>query len=94
MEHPACALCDQTRETEGRDIVNCNHCGQRVSLDSSRSTRGGSDVPNLKTYLLNKKGTLPMSDNKGVRHAVGIKFKAVFWKGKENKRHEIEKLAS
>lgn len=90
---PPCALCDQARDVEGRDIVSCTHCGQRFSLDSSRSTRGGSDVPNLKTNLLSEKGALPMLDSKGVIRAVGNKFKAVFGKGKENKRHETEKVA-
>lgn len=91
---PACGLCDQAHDAEGRDVVPCNHCGQRFSLDSSRSTRGGSEVPTIRTNLLKEKGALPMSDSKGVIQAVGNKFKAVFGKGKENKGHETEKPAT
>ena len=88
---PACALCE-THDAEGHDVVPCNHCGQRFSLDSSRSTRGGSEVPAFKTNLRNEKGTF-MSDTKIVQ-AVGSKIKAVFGKGKENKRRETEMPAS
>ncbi len=91
---PACVVCDQGHNTDGHDAVPCDHCGQRFSLDSSRSTRGGSEVPTLKAYLLDEKGALPISDSKGVIQAVGNKFKAVFGKGKENRGHETEKPAT
>lgn len=91
---PACAVCDQAHDAEGLEVVQCNDCGQRFSLDSSRSTRGGSEVPTLKINLLDEKGALPMSDSKGVLQAVGNKFKSVFGKGKENQGHNIEKAAS
>lgn len=86
------ALCDHAHDYEGRRIVHCNHCGQRFSLDSSRSTRGGSEVPNFKTDLLNKSGAL--SGSKAVIQVVENKFKAVFGKGKENAGHESEDPAS
>ncbi|CAF9918694.1 hypothetical protein IMSHALPRED_004378 [Imshaugia aleurites] len=90
----ACALCDQAQDAEGRDVVPCNHCGQRFSLDSSRSTRGGSEVPILNINHLNEKRAFPMPDSKGMVQAVGSRFKAAFGKGKENKGHEAEDPAS
>lgn len=91
---PSCSLCDQAHDAEGRGVVPCNRCGQRFSLDSSRSTRGGSEVPTMRTNLLKEEEALPMSDGKGVIHAVGNKLKAVFGKSKENKGHETEKPAA
>ena len=90
-DSPACTLCDQAHDDEGRSVIHCNHCGQRFSLDSSRSTRGGSEVPTFKAGLLNEKGAL---ESKGLIQFVGNKFKAVFGKGKENNGHESEELAS
>lgn len=84
---PACALCDQSQDAKGRSFIPCNHYGQHFSLDSSRSTRGGSEVPALKTDLLDEKGA-------GVIKTVGNRFKAVFGKGKENKGHNTEEPAS
>ena len=80
------ALCDHAHDYEGRGIVHCNHGGQRFSLDSSRSTRGGSEVPSLD--LLVESGAL--SGSKAVIQVVESKFKAVFGKGKENAVHESE----
>ena len=88
------ALCEQAHDYEGRDVVHCNHCGQHSSLDSSRSTRGGSEVPNFKTDILNRKGALLMPEIKDVIHVIGNKFKAVFGNGKEYVGHESEKPAS
>lgn len=48
----------------------------------------------MRTNLLKEEEALPMSDGKGVIHAVGNKLKAVFGKGKENKGHETEKPAA
>ena len=87
---PSRSLCDSVHDAQRRDVVFCNHCGQRFSLISSRSTRGGSEVPNLKIH---PQGGFPMFDSKGVMKAVGSKLKAVFSKGKENPRLETEKLA-
>ena len=93
---PACALCGQALDAEGGagGGVSCRHCGQRVSLDSSRSTRGGSEVPLLNAVSLNKGGALSLADGKGVMQAVGNRVKAVFGKGKENKVFGIETPAS
>ena len=74
--------------------VSCKHCDQRFSLDSSRSTRGGSEVPLLNAHSLSKEGGLSLSDGKGVIQAVGNRVKAVFGKGKENKVHGTESPAS
>ncbi|CAD6581408.1 MAG: hypothetical protein ASARMPREDX12_000453 [Alectoria sarmentosa] len=90
---PACLLCDQSHNAEGSHVVPCEQCGQRFSLDSSRSTRGGSEVPTLRTNFLDEEETLPSSDSMGVIQAVGNKFKAVFGKEKENKGHETVKAA-
>ena len=87
---PACALCGQALDAEGGGGVSCRRCDQRVSLDSSRSTRGGSEVPLLNARSLNREGGLALSDGKGVIQAVGNRVKAVFGKGKENKGHGTE----
>ena len=89
-----CALCDQAQDAEGRDVASCSHCGQRFSVDSSRSTRGGSEVPILRIDSLTERATLHMPDSKGVIQAVGSKVKAVFGKGTENKKPEPAKPAS
>lgn len=51
-------------------------------------------MPTLQINLLNEKIDFPMSDSKGMMKTVGNKFRTVFGKGKENKRHEIEKTAA
>ena len=84
------ALCEH--DYEGRGIVHCNHCGQRFSMDSSRSTRGGSEVPSFKTDLLNENGA--PSGSKVVIQVVENKIKAVFGKAKENAAQESEDPAS
>ena len=84
---PTCFLCNQTHE---RDLVPCDHCHQRFSLDSSRSTRGGSEVPGPQINLLSEDEAIPVSDTRAVVKAVGNKFKAVFGKGQENKEFENE----
>ena len=87
---PACALYYRAHDIEECDVVPSDHCHQRVSLDSSRSTRGGSEVPRPKVNLLNERGAFPLSEAKGVVKSVGNKFMAVFGKGKENKGPETE----
>ena len=82
---PTCFLCNKTYE---RDLVPCDHRHQRFSLDSSRSTRGGSEVPDPQIKAI------PVSDTRAVVKAVGNKFKAVFGKGKENKEFENGEPAS
>ena len=89
-----CALSDQAQDAEGRDVAPCSHCGQWFSVDSSRSTRGGSEVPILKIDSLTERVVLRMPDSKGVIQAVGSKVKAVFGKGTENKKPEPAKPAS
>lgn len=91
---PACLLCDQSHDAEGSHIVPSEQRGQRFSLDSSRSTRGGSEVPSLRTNFLDEEETLACSDSKGVIQAVGNKLKAMFGKEKENKGHETVKAAT
>ena len=88
---PTCFLCNQTHEP---DLVACDHCHQRFSLDSSRSTRGGSEVPGPQVNLLSEDEAIPVSDTRAVVNAVGNKFKAVFGKGKENKESKNEESAS
>lgn len=88
---PTCALCDQGQDVKRPDVVPCEHCRQRFSLNSSRSTRGGSEVPSCN---INEEGTFPVSESVGVIKAVGNKFKAVFGKGKEDKGLESEQHAS
>ena len=78
---PACSLCNSVHDAQGGDVVSCNHCGQHSSLDSSRSTRGGSEVPDL---TIHSQGASTMHDSKRVIKAVGSKLKAVLSKGKEN----------
>lgn len=91
MEHiPACALYYRAHDAEECDVVPSDHCHQRVSLDSSRSTRGGSEVPRPMVNLLNERGAFPLSEAKGVVKSVGNKFMAVFGRGKENKGPETE----
>lgn len=89
-----CISCIHNQGAGGCDVVPCKHYGQRFSLDSSRSTRGGSEVPIFGIHLLNEKSAYPMSDGKGVRKTVGNRFKAVFTKGKENGVLETERPAS
>ena len=84
---PTCVLCNQIYEP---DLLACDHCHQRFSLDSSRSTRGGSEVPGPQISLLSEDETIPMSDTRAVVNAVGHRFKAVFGKGRENKEFENE----
>ena len=84
------ALCDQGQDVEQRDPVPCDHYRQRFSLDSSRATRGGSEVPDSKINLLNEKGIFPGSDSMGVVKAVASRLKAVFGKERENKGVETE----
>ena len=84
---PTSFLCNQSEE---RDLVPCDHCHQRFSLDSSRSTRGGSEVPGPQINLLSEDEAIPVSDTRAVVKAVGNKFKAVFGKGQENKEFENE----
>ena len=91
---PPDAFCNLPHDAGGRDKVPRNRCGERISLDSSRSTRGGSEVPNFKISFLNKQEGLPMSDSKKAIKAVGSKFKAVFAKGRENKGLGIKKPVS
>ena len=88
---PTCFLCNQIHE---RDLVPCDRCNQRFSLDSSRSTRGGSGVPGPQINLLSEDEAIPVSDTRAVVKAVGNKFKAVFGKGMENKEFENEEPAS
>ena len=85
-----CGLSNQALDAEECDVVACDHCRQRVSLDSSRSTRGGSEVPRPKVNLLNERGAFPLYETKGIIKSVRKKFKAVFGKGKENKGLETE----
>ena len=80
---------DSVHDTHGRDVVSANHSLQHFSLDSFRSTRGGSEVPNV---MIDPQVTPPMYDSKAVMKAVGSKLKAVFYKGKENLG--LEKVAS
>ena len=80
---PGCISCTHNQGGEGCDVIPCKHCGQGFSLDSSRSTRGGSEVP-VKVHPLNERGNFPLFDRKGVIKTVGNRFKAVFTKGKEN----------
>lgn len=91
QDPPTCVLCDQGQDVKRPDIVPCEHCCQRFSLDSSRSTRGGSEVPNCN---INEEGIFPVSNSMGVVKAVGNRFKAVFGKGKEDKGLESEQNAS
>lgn len=91
QDPPTCTLCNQGQDVKRPDVVPCDHCRQRFSLDSSRSTRGGSEVPNCN---INEEGTFPVSNSMGVVKAVGNRFKAVFGKGKEDKGLESEQHAS
>ena len=84
-------ISNSVHDARGRDVVSGNHSVQHFSLDSFRSTRGGSEVPNL---TVDPQGASPMYDSKGVMKAVGSKLKAVFSKGKENLRLETEKAGS
>lgn len=87
-------LCNQAHDADGREFVPPNRYGHRLSLDSSRSTRGGSEVPNLGICYVKEKENPPVSDGKGVILIVGTKFKAAFGKGNQNKGVETEKDAS
>ena len=91
---PACSICNRAHNVNERDMVPCDHCHQRFSLDSSRATRGGSEVPGPKINLLSEEELFSGSDTMGVVKAVGNKFKAVFGKGRENKELETDKPAS
>lgn len=93
MEQVPCAFGDVTHDVEGREIEECRHCGVYESMDSSRSTRGGSDVPAPKASRLNEKKSFSTADSFGKMHSIVAKVKRSFRGGKENVE-ESEKLES